>query len=126
MVFIVQRKKGFTENLFLHADGYPSDDFESDDSEIDNSKSENAKIDGSKSSGMKAFVEGPYGKELNLESYGTVLLFATDIGMAGQLPYVAQLLEGYHNCEVKTRRTALFWELNSECELPNPLKHVTS
>ncbi|KAI9784310.1 MAG: hypothetical protein M1839_002371 [Geoglossum umbratile] len=63
---------------------------------------------------MKAIIEGPYGNELNLELYGTVLLFATGIGIAGQLPYVKQLLEGYHNCEVKTRRIALFWEMDSE------------
>jgi NAD(P)H-flavin reductase len=91
VIFIVQKKGGFTKNLFLYANSYPSDD-----------------------SKMMAWVEGPYGKELNLESYGTVLLFATGIGIAGQLPYVAQLLEGYHNCEVKTRRIALFWELDSE------------
>ncbi|KAH8650328.1 hypothetical protein BGZ60DRAFT_389188 [Tricladium varicosporioides] len=63
---------------------------------------------------MRAIVEGPYGRELHLESYGTVLLFATGIGIAGQLPYVTQLLEGYHNCEVKGRRIALFWEMDSE------------
>ncbi|KAI9767709.1 MAG: hypothetical protein M1839_004370 [Geoglossum umbratile] len=65
---------------------------------------------------MKAIIEGPYGNELNLELYGTVLLFATGIGIAGQLPYVKQLLEGYHNCEVKTQRIALFWEMDSECK----------
>src|SRR5438034_115156 len=65
---------------------------------------------------MKATIEGPYGNELNLGSYGTVLLFATGIGIAGQLPYVKQLLEGYHNCKVKTRRIALFWETDSECK----------
>ncbi|KKY22692.1 putative ferric-chelate reductase [Phaeomoniella chlamydospora] len=63
---------------------------------------------------LEALVEGPYGRELDLESYGTVLLFATGIGIAGQLPYVTQLLEGYHDCKVKTRRIALFWELDSE------------
>ncbi|KAB2099591.1 hypothetical protein AG0111_0g12058 [Alternaria gaisen] len=63
---------------------------------------------------MRAVVEGPYGNELPLDSYGTVLLFATGIGIAGQLPYVTQLLEGYLNCKVKTRRIALFWEVESE------------
>ncbi|PVH68769.1 hypothetical protein DL98DRAFT_205439 [Cadophora sp. DSE1049] len=63
---------------------------------------------------MRAIVEGPCGRELHLESYGTVLLFATGIGIAGQLPYVTQLLEGYHNYEVKGSRIALFWEMDSE------------
>lgn len=93
VVFIIQRQRGFTKNLLLHT----GDDF-GDDSE------------------MRAVIEGPYGTELKLDSYGTVLLFATGIGIAGQLPYVEKLLEGYHNCEVKTRRIALFWEVESECK----------
>ncbi|KAI9855644.1 MAG: hypothetical protein M1813_009690 [Trichoglossum hirsutum] len=91
IVFIIQKRRGFTKNLLLHANN-----------------------DLDRHSEMRAIIEGPYGKEINLESYGTVLLFATDIGIAGQLPYVTQLLEGYHNCEVKTRRITLFWELDSE------------
>jgi predicted ferric reductase len=93
VVFIVQRQRGFTKNLLLHT----GNSFE----------------DGS---AMRAVIEGPYGKKLKLDSYGTVLLFATGIGIAGQLPYVENLLEGYHNCEVKTRRIALFWEVESECK----------
>jgi len=41
-------------------------------------------------------------------------LFATGIRIAGQLPYVAQLLQGYLEGKVKTRRIALFWEVESE------------
>jgi predicted ferric reductase len=94
VVFIVQKQRGFTRNLFLHANSDLSQNYE-----------------------MRALVKGPYGKELDLKSYGTVLLFATGIGISGQLPYATQLLEGYHNCEVKTRRIALFWELESEGKL---------
>ncbi|KAH7111757.1 hypothetical protein B0J11DRAFT_542940 [Dendryphion nanum] len=93
VVFIVQRQRGFTKNLLFHTgNGF----------------------DGG--SEMSAVIEGPYGKELKLDSYGTVLLFATGIGIAGQLPYVEKLLEGYRNCEVKTRRIALFWEMGSELQ----------
>ena len=101
IVFIIQKKNGFTKNLFSYANNDLSQDSE-----------------------MRALVEGPYGKELNLESYGTVLLFATDIGIAGQLPYVAQLLERYRNYEVKTRRIALFWELESERKFSHTLLYV--
>ena len=66
---------------------------------------------------MRTIIEGPYGNELHLDSYGTVLLFATGIGIAGQLPYVTQLLEEYLECKVKTRRIALFWEVESERKL---------
>ena len=56
----------------------------------------------------------PYGKEIHLDEYGTVLLFATGIGIAGQLPYVRQLLENFHNYDAKARRIALFWQVDSE------------
>lgn len=90
-VFIIQKQRGFTERLFSHRG-----------SEMD------------RAPGLSALIEGPYGRELDLGSYGTVLLFATGIGIAGQLPYVARLLEGYHDCDVKTRRIALFWQVESE------------
>jgi predicted ferric reductase len=61
-----------------------------------------------------ALIEGPYGKTLSLGQYGTVLLFATDMGIAGQLPYIKELLELYRQCKAKTRRVALFWELEAE------------
>ncbi|KAI1357150.1 hypothetical protein F5Y08DRAFT_275090 [Xylaria arbuscula] len=62
----------------------------------------------------RAFVEGPYGKSLSLGEYGTVLLLATGVGVAGQLAYVKELLELYQDCQAKTRRIALFWELDAE------------
>jgi predicted ferric reductase len=100
IVLIVEKRKGFTEDLFSHTS-----------------------TDIGPQSGMQATVEGPYGKELDLESYGTVLLFATGMGIAAQLPYVTRLLEGYHNRKLKSRRIALFWELESECKLSlTPMK----
>lgn len=69
----------------------------------------------------KVIIDGPYGRCLSLDLYGTVLLIASGIGIAGQLPYVKQLLEGYHSLDVKTRRIALFWEMSSERTLvPHP------
>jgi predicted ferric reductase len=97
VVFLVQKRRGFTKDLFQHIGNSPGNTFP-----------------------MRAVIEGPYGKGLNLDSYGTVLLFATGIGIAGQLSYVTQLLEGYCNCEVKTRRIALFWEVESECKRSKP------
>lgn len=63
IVLVVEKRKGFTQDLFHHA----SNDIDP-------------------RSGMRAIVEGPYGEELDLESYDTVLLFATGMGIAGQLP----------------------------------------
>jgi predicted ferric reductase len=98
VVLIVQKRAGFTKHLQGHA-----------------------KSEREEPSKMRAIIEGPYGNVLDLKSYGTVLLFATGIGIAGQLPYVTRLLEGYHNCEVKTRRIALFWEVDSQCKASIPL-----
>ncbi|CAK7237495.1 hypothetical protein SBRCBS47491_009996, partial [Sporothrix bragantina] len=86
-MFIVQTKRGFTRSLAAHRD----------DTEP-----------------MLAAVEGPYGKQLHLDDYGTVLLMATGIGIAAQLPYVSQLLEGYHNCEVRTKKIALYWQVDRD------------
>jgi NAD(P)H-flavin reductase len=89
VIFIIQRQTGFTQSL-------PSGSSSSQPTEL------------------RAIVEGPYGKEIHLDEYGTVLLFATGIGIAGQLPYVKQLLENFHNYDAKARRIALFWQVDSE------------
>jgi NAD(P)H-flavin reductase len=61
---------------------------------------------------IRAFIDGPYGRELHLDSYSTVLLFASGVGIAGQLPCVKQLLEDYHIRKANCRRIALFWEMD--------------
>lgn len=93
VVLIVQRRRGLTKNLRLYA---------------------SASDDPSQHPEMTALIMGPYGKGLNLESYETVMLFATGIGIAGQIAHVRQLLEGYQSGGIKTRRIALFWEMESE------------
>ncbi|CZR58393.1 uncharacterized protein PAC_08285 [Phialocephala subalpina] len=89
MVFIIQRQRGFTRSL-------PTSNSSTRPTEL------------------RAIIEGPYGKEIHLDEYGTVLLFATGIGIAGQLPYMRQLLENFHNYDAKARRIALFWQVESE------------
>jgi len=65
----------------------------------------------------KAIIEGPYGKELDFGSYGTILMFATGFGIAGQLPYIKALFEGCKRGEVVTRRISLFWQINGDEEV---------
>ena len=67
MVFLIQPRRGFTADLFLP----------------------------SKYSRRKVIIKGLYGKDLHLESYRIVLLFAIGIGIAGQIPYIRQLLKAY-------------------------------
>jgi predicted ferric reductase len=71
--------------------------------------------DTAESKELMAIIEGPYGNELNLESYDTVLLFATGIGIAAQLPYIRLLLQQHYTWVGTKRRIALFWEVDSEC-----------
>lgn len=76
--------------------------------------------------GLRSLVEGPYGCKTPLDEYGTVLLFATGIGIAGQLPYIKQFLQGFHDWDVKARRIALYWEVKSESKLvPAPLRYCS-
>uniref|UniRef100_A0A093UXW8 Ferric/cupric reductase transmembrane component 2 n=1 Tax=Talaromyces marneffei PM1 TaxID=1077442 RepID=A0A093UXW8_TALMA len=66
------------------------------------------------SSKTKVLIEGPYGTTLNIGSYGTVVMFATGIGIAAQMPYIKQLLKDQDT--VQTRRAALYWEIEAEID----------
>ena len=63
---------------------------------------------------MSAFVDGPYGVGYDFSNFGTVLMFATGIGVASHLAYIDELVQGYRRCEVKTRRIVLIWELDAD------------
>jgi predicted ferric reductase len=63
---------------------------------------------------LTAFIEGPYEQQLDLESYGTVILVATGVGVAPQLSWIQQLLYGIQNSVVKTRKISLLWEIEAE------------
>ena len=69
---------------------------------------------------VKADIEGPYGQDVELAVYETVLLFATGTGIAGVLPFIRQLLAGYHNRDAKVRKLVLFWEIKSDRRFGRP------
>jgi hypothetical protein len=112
-VFMMRPRRGFTRNLGDIAP-QPSRDWKALANSLEGLELES--YDTARSKELKAIIEGPYGNKLNLESYDTVLLFATGIGIAAQLPYVRQLLQQHYAWVAKTRRIALFWEINSECK----------
>lgn len=65
---------------------------------------------------LTALVEGPYGNERSLSSYGTVILFASGVGITHQLGYVKQLVQGFAEGTVATKRITLVWVMPStEC-----------
>ena len=59
-------------------------------------------------------VEGPYGRPLDLKRYTNVVLFATDIGIAGLLPYIEHLLHSRQSRTVELYRVSLYWQIQSE------------
>ncbi len=61
----------------------------------------------------KCFVEGPYGGLHQMHSYGTVLLFAGGVGITQAVPHVRDLVVGFANGTVATRKLILVWIIQS-------------
>ncbi|EXJ70315.1 uncharacterized protein A1O5_06383 [Cladophialophora psammophila CBS 110553] len=65
---------------------------------------------------LTALIEGPYGIGRSLSSYGTVVLFASGVGITHQLGYVKELVEGYGHGTVAAKRVTLVWVIpTTEC-----------
>ncbi|MCJ1387789.1 hypothetical protein MMC18_000632 [Xylographa bjoerkii] len=62
---------------------------------------------------MTALVEGPYGGLHSLGSYGSVLIFAGGVGITHQVGYLRDLVVGFSNGTVATRRVTLVWIIQS-------------
>lgn len=78
-------------------------------------------------SSLLTFVDGPHGRPVNFGEFGTVLMFASGIGIGAQLPHIKALITGYRNHEICTRRIMLVWQIEKEClSLPNHLVHLSS
>lgn len=60
-----------------------------------------------------AYIEGPYGGLHPLGSYGTCMLFAGGVGITHQVPYMRELVAGYNNGTVATRKIILVWIIQS-------------
>jgi predicted ferric reductase len=70
---------------------------------------------------LRAFIDGPYGVRHDFGEYGTVIMLATGIGIAGHIPYIKELISGYNNCEVKTQRIRLAWDIKEQCKWEDAL-----
>ncbi|MCJ1399497.1 hypothetical protein MMC11_002699 [Xylographa trunciseda] len=62
---------------------------------------------------MTALVEGPYGGLHSLSSYGSALIFAGGVGITHQVGYIRDLVIGFANGTVATRRVTLVWIIQS-------------
>ncbi|KAI0180885.1 ferric reductase NAD binding domain-containing protein [Hypoxylon sp. FL1284] len=58
-------------------------------------------------------VEGPYGGQHQMHSYGTVMLFAGGVGVTHAVPHVRDLVTGFANNTVATRKVVLVWIIQS-------------
>ncbi|QSS60266.1 ferric-chelate reductase [Histoplasma capsulatum] len=87
---VIRRRTGFTNSLFEKA---------------------SATRDGRIS--LKAMVEGPYGVDHSLDSYGTVMLFAAGVGITHHVSFVRYLVGGYAAGTVSARRVTLVWIIQS-------------
>ena len=52
-------------------------------------------------------IEGLYGQCDDLGSFGTVIIIATGLGIAAQIPYIRHLLEAYLSRGVRTQKIIL-------------------
>jgi NAD(P)H-flavin reductase len=75
-----------------------------------------AELDRRRQRSLLAFIDGPYNATHDLGGYGTVVMLASGMGIAGHMPYVKELIHGYNSCEVETRRVLVVWQLDEECE----------
>jgi ferredoxin-NADP reductase len=91
--FLIRKRTGFTHRLWLKARNSPM-----------------------RSITTRAIVEGPYSSQ-RLDSYGTAILFAAGIGITHQIPHVRELVRGYGNGTVATRRVILVWTIQAERHL---------
>ncbi|PGH19274.1 hypothetical protein AJ80_04027 [Polytolypa hystricis UAMH7299] len=67
----------------------------------------------------RAWIDGPYGPSRigrfgtrTVGDYGHVVMFATDIGIAVQIPYIRETLTGIKECRVRTRSITLVWQMD--------------
>lgn len=65
-----------------------------------------------------AWIDGPFDTPSTFCGHGTVVLLATGIGIAAQLPHIKSIIRACSSYESKTRRLCLIWELDDEGEWP--------
>ncbi|KAI0480613.1 ferric reductase like transmembrane component [Xylariaceae sp. FL0804] len=90
MSFVIRARTGMTNSLYQRAASQPDGRLHT-----------------------TCLVEGPYGGEEPLHSYGTAMLFAGGVGITYTVPHVRDLVAGYANGTVATRKIVLVWIIQS-------------
>lgn len=63
---------------------------------------------------LMTLIDGPYGRSESYSKYGNVVMFATGIGIAAQLPHIKELLRQCKNCQACTKTIHVVWQLDKE------------
>ena len=63
-----------------------------------------------------ALFTGPHGCSVPVGEFETVVMIASDFGIAAQLPYLDELVYSYNACKTRNRRVHLVWLLEKYSE----------
>jgi hypothetical protein len=66
-----------------------------------------------------ASITGPHGLIISLDSYEAVVIIASGYGIASQLPYLKQAINGYRYCKNQHRRVHLVLVPEAEGNIPD-------
>ncbi|KFZ23737.1 hypothetical protein V502_01788 [Pseudogymnoascus sp. VKM F-4520 (FW-2644)] len=119
ITFLIDPRKGFTRKLKQLVDDNTTN-FSSYNKLVAMSKTDprNRELQKKAKAESKrfklAFFDGPYGQPIRAEEFGTVILYATGIGVGAQLAVVKHLLESRESGNAKTQRITLLWEVEHE------------
>lgn len=65
---------------------------------------------------FRVWISGPYGAHRKFEKFGTVLMFASGIGIAAYLAYIKRILELRSDSRAYTRSIVLVWQMSNLSE----------
>lgn len=92
--FVVRARTGYTQTLYRKALAAPGGRMQ-----------------------VTSYIEGPYGVAHPLDSYGSLVLFAGGVGITHQVPYIKDLVAGFTEGTVATRRILLVWTIQTPEQL---------
>lgn len=77
-------------------------------------------------SSISIIAVGPHGYSYDFRSFGTVLLIANDIGIAGILPYIKALVEASKRRNAMVRKLEIVWQMEDfgECAFLSPGRNL--
>jgi len=125
---LIESRDGFTRKLFNRADEHQGGNVslrevkEVNESrigaadEIDQSHfggAGNFRVSPKPSDLRIAFFSGSHDSNVPIEDYGKVLMMIIGFGIAAQLPFLKELIQGFNLSEVRTRNIHMVWQLQN-------------